>query len=125
MGRDEILDFLQAIDAVLDRECEIRRTTREGLLGGLLGLLAVLEGLGGDGGGAFGAELDPGLEGLLVLGNDGRGHLTVPRVGGLQDSYAMSTLNNVSQTIKISLKFRECNELPSLVCRNADHASFL
>jgi len=32
---------------------------------------------------------------------------------------AMVTLNNLSQTINISLKFCECNELPSLVCRIA------
>jgi hypothetical protein len=66
------------------------------------GPLAVLEGFGGDGGGTFGAELEPVLEVLLLLGNDGCAHLTVPRVRGIHDFLAMSTLNNLSQFIKIS-----------------------
>jgi hypothetical protein len=81
----------------------------------------VLDGLGGDGGGAFFTEFDPGLESLLLLGNDGCGHPTVPRVGGILDALAMSTFNKLSQTIKISLKFREYNGLPSLVCRIVVH----
>jgi hypothetical protein len=40
-------------------------------------------------------------------------------LGDIHDCYAMSTLNKLSQIIKISLKFFECNGLPSLVCRNA------
>jgi hypothetical protein len=35
----------------------------------------------------------------------------------------MPTLNNLSQTINISLKFLKSNGLPSLVCRNAGHLS--
>jgi hypothetical protein len=35
----------------------------------------MLDGFGVDGGGAFGANLDPCLGGLLLLGNNGRGHL--------------------------------------------------
>ena len=35
----------------------------------------------------------------------------------------MSTLNNVSQIINISLKYGEYNELPILICRNAAHVS--
>jgi hypothetical protein len=58
------------------------------------GFLAMLQGLGGDGGGAFGADLDPGLEGLLLLGNDGCGHGVVPRPGGIGDDDAMSAVNN-------------------------------
>jgi hypothetical protein len=62
----------------------------------------VLHGLGGDGDGTFGAELEPVLEVLLLLGNDGFGHLAAPRVGGIHDVHAMSNLNNFSQIIKIS-----------------------
>ena len=46
----------------------------------------MLDGLGGDGGGAFFTEFDPGLESLLLLGNDGCGHSTVPRGEGILDS---------------------------------------
>jgi hypothetical protein len=81
----------------------------------------VLDRLGGDGAGAFFTEFDPGLESLLLLGNDGCGHPTVPRVGGILDSQPMSTLNKLAQIIKISLKFCEYNGLPSLVCRIAVH----
>jgi hypothetical protein len=87
------------------------------------GFLAMLGGLGGDGGGAFGADLDPGLEGLLLLGNDGCGHVAVPRPGGISDDNAMSSMKYLAQIIKISLKFCECNELPSLVCKNAAYMS--
>jgi hypothetical protein len=41
----------------------------------------VLHGLGGDGSGTFGAELEPVLEVLLLLGHDGYGHLMVPLAG--------------------------------------------
>ena len=51
--------------------------------GGLrAGLLSVLHGLGGDCDGTFGAEFEPVLEVFLLLGNDGCGHLTAPRVRG-------------------------------------------
>jgi hypothetical protein len=79
------------------------------------GLLAVLGGLGRGDGLAFGAEPNPGLDGLLTLIGDGRIHFSNPWLGGLQTSYAMSTLNNASQIINISLKFREYNRLPSLI----------
>jgi hypothetical protein len=46
----------------------------------------VLDGLGCDGGGAFLTEFDPGLDSLLLLGHDGCGHPTVPRVGSILDS---------------------------------------
>jgi hypothetical protein len=68
------------------------------------GLLAVLGGFGGDGGGTFGAELEPVLEVLLLLGLNGFGHLMVPRAGDIHDWYAMSILNELSQIIKIFLK---------------------
>ena len=45
------------------------------------GLLAVLEGFGG-GGGAFAAELEPVLEVLLLLRDDGCAHCVLPRVKG-------------------------------------------
>src|SRR4051812_35586001 len=78
------------------------------------GLLAVLGGLGDDDGLAFGAELNPGLDGLLSLLGDGRIHF---RFLGLLafKPHAMSTLNNASQIINISLKFCEYNRLPSLI----------
>ena len=85
------------------------------------GFLAVLDWLGSDSGRAFGAKLDPGLGVFLVLGNCGRGHLPVPRVGAIHDSCAISTMNNASQIINISLKSCGCNGLPSLVGRNAAH----
>jgi hypothetical protein len=62
----------------------------------------VLGGFGGDGCCPFGAELEPVLEVLLLLGNDGSAHLVVPRVSDIHDFHAMSKLNNSSQTIKIS-----------------------
>jgi hypothetical protein len=65
------------------------------------GLLAVLGGLGDSDGLAFGAELDPGLDGLLSL-SGGRIHFSIPWLGGLQTSCAMSTLNNSPQIINIS-----------------------
>jgi hypothetical protein len=46
-----------------------------------------------------------------------------PRVGDIHDSYAMSTLNNASQTINISLRSYEGNGLPSLVFIYAAHVS--
>jgi hypothetical protein len=64
-------------------------------------------------------ELEPVLEVLLLLGNDGCGHLTVPRVGGILDCCALSTLDKLSQAIKIFLDSFECNGLPSHVCRIA------
>jgi hypothetical protein len=79
------------------------------------GLLAVLGGLGRSDGLTFGAELNPGLDGLLSLSGNGRIHFSIPWLGGLQTSYAMCTLNNASQIINISLKFREYNRLPSLI----------
>ena len=39
------------------------------------------------------ADLNPGLEGLLLLGNDGCGHVKVPRLEGIRDDDAMSDLN--------------------------------
>jgi hypothetical protein len=74
----------------------------------------VLGGFGDSDGLAFGAELNPGLDGLLSL-SGGRIHFSIPWLGGLQTSCAMSTLNNSPQIINISLEFREYNRLPSLI----------
>jgi hypothetical protein len=57
------------------RRQKLRVRRCEGLLADLL---AVLRGFGGDGDSAFFAELEPGLERLLLLGNDGHDHVTVP-----------------------------------------------
>ncbi len=81
------------------------------------GLLAVLGGLGRSDGLTFGAELNPGLDGLLSLSGNGGIHFLIPWIGGLQTSYAMSTLNNASESINISSKFRDYNRLPSLIWR--------
>jgi hypothetical protein len=79
----------------------------------------VFDGLGGDGGGTFFTELEPVLEVLLLLGNDGCGHLAIPRHGGILVCYVLSTLNKLAQIIKISLIYCEWNGLPSHVCRIA------
>ena len=54
----------------------------------------------------FGAELNPGLDGLLSLLSDGRIHFSIPWLGGLQTSCAMSTLeqrfSNYQYILKIS-----------------------
>jgi hypothetical protein len=63
-----------------------------GCLRGLgYGLLSVLDRLGDEGGGAFYTELEAILEVLLLLENDGCGHLMVPLFGGILDRYALST----------------------------------
>src|SRR5208337_43297 len=75
------------------------------------GLLAVLDGLGCDDSLAFGAELDPGLNGLLALSGGGRVHRAVPWPGGFDTSSAcaMFTLNTTTLVIKISIIFCNCN----------------
>ena len=60
---------------------------------------------GGGNSNCAGAELEPVLEVLLLLGHDGYCHLMVPRVGEIHDWSAMSILNELSQIIKIFLKF--------------------
>jgi hypothetical protein len=66
------------------------------------GLLSVLHGLGGDCDGTFGAEFEPVLEVLLLLGNDGCGHLTLLGLGGIHEFHVIPNSNNLSQAIKIS-----------------------